>query len=1268
VIGRSRRWLLAISLVLALLAVLAIVAIALGISLDASRWRDAAANQASQVIGRPVALHGAMRLTLGRRLQLKLEDVRVAGAAGFEASELAALREVAVGFDFLDLLRGVARPRSVEVAHAVLNLERPAEGRGNWAANAPRPTGVAPLELDFGDLHIQRASVNYHDARSGQRRSAELQEIQASSAADGALRVSLRGRVDTGPELDLKLTGGPLRLPFDAAPWPYTLEVRAESGRLHATGAFDAGQGELRAEFEATLDQPALLGRALGLEWHELDAMSLRGAARARADEIELGALRGTLAGSEVSGALSLILSGPRPRLGGTLQFGELDPGPWIAALDAAPRTGAGARWRSLALRDPLPFDTELELRVGRVLGLPLEVRDATIALHGDAAGLRAPLSASVSGVQLAGELKLVSSAEPPALSLELATREQARGAVARVRWVAQGVEGSIGSLELRLSGRGATLGEWARDLEAQLTATGISASLPAVAARRPTHLHVDRLNLRAGRGERLRGEARAVLGGEPVAISLQGGRLTELQATGRLPIELSASSAPATLRLATELHAGSGAGTAPVRFDLRAPRSGGLARWLGVAPDSTLPVQLSGRLGLGPGTWRVDDARLALGRTRLDLEASGARAPAHALTQVRVRGGPIDLPELLSLRSAAAQGAGGPALPGAGASTDVQVELQQVALGSTTLHELRGTARLRNGVLLPARFSARLNDTAIEGVAEADLRAAPWARLEVSAREIELGPLLRDLGVADGTITGHADSLQATLRVWGREPREWIDGAELKARVSGGRLALRASPQRPEAELQLREATLALPPGGVLALHLDGSVEDLPMLAELRGGTLAQMLSERGTLPLLVSVQALQTRVLLEGTATLPLGGTTDLQLKASGERLDRLDRVLPIELPAWGPWSITGPLRVSREGVQTQGLELRVRDSLMHAEGRIDLRATRPELELRLRSPRLALEDFPLPLRDTSMREGPRRPMDATRTVAEHADRLLAARWLRTFDARIDTQADAVIGSGGEVATAQLRAQLKGGRLHVGPARLALPGGSIRASLSGEAKPDSLDFAIAADFDRFDYAFLPGQGAGSGGLLSMNMQLHGNAPTMTSMPLHARGQVDLAAWPDDLRSSAFDLWSANLLLRVITLAAPTAPPRLNCLVGRFDFHDGIVREDRLIVDTTEVRILGDGEVDLASGELAFVFRPRAKGFAMFNLQQPLRVTGTVSEQRIGLDPRDTPEALARLVFSPILWLFERWTLGPLPRDGADVCTDPLRPAPAPA
>jgi uncharacterized protein involved in outer membrane biogenesis len=1271
---RWRRWAIALVLPVALIILVAILAVAAGVSIDASRWRDTATQRASAMFGRPVALHGPLRVTLGRGPVLLIGDARVLSPEGFQATELATLGEARVAFDLLDLLRGKVRPRSIEAVDLTVHLERRADGRGNWTAQTSSPPGAAPTDLDLGEVRIQRATVHWHDERTAARRVIDLAALSAGTAADGGLQLSLSGRVDASPQVELKLEGGPVRVLLEGdAPWPFMLDARSSAGRLRADGALDASHKQLRAQFDAALDDPALLARQFGLDPPPLGAAALRGIASLGTTAIQLTELRGTIAGSELAGEFALNWAGPRPRLTGAAHVSQFDFGPWIgprAASPAARREDGGAGWQTVALRASAPIDTELDLRLDQGLGLPLELRDATLAIRSDAAGLRAPLSATVAGVNVAGEIKLGAAEATPALSVQLATRDQPLGAVVQSLWQVPELEGVLGRLELRLSGRGETLGAWAQELDASMLVTDLSAALRRPQDKEPVAVRLDRLALRATRSEGLRGEGRAVLAGERVALAIRGGRLVDLLGAGALPLEVEARAAPATLRIATELSAAPSVSAGPLRFDFRARRSGELAAWLPVAPDSTLPIALRGRLRLSDEAWRLDQTTLVLGRSDLRLEGSGPRGGGAAVTTLNARGALLDVAQLLSLRSATApQGrAAAPALPDFAARVDLDLQLQQVLLGQTTLRDVRAQARMRHGHLLPAALSGRLGDTAFEGVAELDLRAEPLGRLELSARAVELGPLLRELQLADGLVAGRAESVQASVQARGSHWSDLVEGAALHARLSGGELIVRATPQGERAELKLRTADIEIPHGGRMAARLEGSIQGTPVQVEARSGTLAQVLRGRDRLPLELSARTPGTQLSLDGTLGLPLGTIADLRLRASGGRLDTLGGLSPVALPAWGPWSIEGPVRATPLRVDLAGVEVRLGNSRLRADAELNLTGQRPQLDLRVVSARVELDDFPRPPRAAQEPRPQRSAIGTARDVTQLTGELLVAQWLRGFDANVDVHASEVVSSDGLVAEAALRARLNQGRLDVGPATLTLPGGSARLSMSSELKANGLDFALAADVDRFDYGFIAaGKGGGAEwhGLVSTRLQLHGSAPSLDAIPLHARGQVDLAVWPNDLRTGQFDLWTVNLLLRVTNLFMPTTPSRLNCIVGRFNFNDGLITEDQLIIDTAAVRIRGAGQVDLESEELDFVFRPRAKGFAVFRLQQPLRVTGTVSDQRIGTDPRDTPEAVLRLIGSPILWPLERLTLGPLPRDGADVCTDPLRAAP---
>jgi hypothetical protein len=228
-----------------------------------------------------------------------------------------------------------------------------------------------------------------------------------------------------------------------------------------------------------------------------------------------------------------------------------------------------------------------------------------------------------------------------------------------------------------------------------------------------------------------------------------------------------------------------------------------------------------------------------------------------------------------------------------------------------------------------------------------------------------------------------------------------------------------------------------------------------------------------------------------------------------------------------------------------------------------------------------------------------------------------------------------------------------------------LNLPGGGMRLAMSYDLKQSEVDFQVAARVERFDYGIIARRlkrADDLSGLFSLNLDISGRAPSLDSTLHHANGTVDIAVWPKELRSGVFNLWSANLVLALLPLLDPGQTPQVNCIVGRFDLRDGIVTDDLFLIDTTSLRILGDGHADLRSEELAFVFRPRAKGLRLFRLQTPLRVSGTLSDQRIGVDQSDVFPSVLRMIASPALVPIEYFTLGPLPRDGADVCIDPLR------
>ena len=74
------------------------------------------------------------------------------------------------------------------------------------------------------------------------------------------------------------------------------------------------------------------------------------------------------------------------------------------------------------------------------------------------------------------------------------------------------------------------------------------------------------------------------------------------------------------------------------------------LARWLGFAPESNLPLALHGRLRVD-GEWRLDDTTLKLGRSELDVNAHHTLRDGESIIIAAVSSRLIDTRELRTLR-----------------------------------------------------------------------------------------------------------------------------------------------------------------------------------------------------------------------------------------------------------------------------------------------------------------------------------------------------------------------------------------------------------------------------------------------------------------------------------------------------------------------------------------------------------------------------------------------------------------------------------------
>jgi len=271
-----------------------------------------------------------------------------------------------------------------------------------------------------------------------------------------------------------------------------------------------------------------------------------------------------------------------------------------------------------------------------------------------------------------------------------------------------------------------------------------------------------------------------------------------------------------------------------------------------------------------------------------------------------------------------------------------------------------------------------------------------------------------------------------------------------------------------------------------------------------------------------------------------------------------------------------------------------------------------------------------------------------------------------LRRFDAFVDVQVEQVLSGADRLGDGRLTAQVNGGRASIGPAVVnVVDGGTMTFTATYEPTPTDVSLAVGAFVEKFDYGVLARRakpGTDIGGAFSLRMELASRAPTLDQVMAHADGTIDIAVWPKRLASGVFDLWAVNVFAALIPEVDPATTSRVNCAVGRFDIRNGKLTQDAILIDTSRMRVTGEGGVDFRDETLGFRLQPRAKDPQLFSLATPVEVSGTLADPKVGASAGAVLGSIARFVGSAILFPLYLLPQGKVPHDGADICIDPIR------
>lgn len=240
----------------------------------------------------------------------------------------------------------------------------------------------------------------------------------------------------------------------------------------------------------------------------------------------------------------------------------------------------------------------------------------------------------------------------------------------------------------------------------------------------------------------------------------------------------------------------------------------------------------------------------------------------------------------------------------------------------------------------------------------------------------------------------------------------------------------------------------------------------------------------------------------------------------------------------------------------------------------------------------------------------------------------------WLRRFNARVDIRADELVYEDVSLTSVSVPVRLNEGGLKIASARARLLDGSADFSATiGVEKTGGFDIDTTLEVDRLETAELlesinvdPRMIAGVQGRL----ELHAHVARLGDFLAQCDGRLQMTADNGSLSKALTQLGDADLVDLMLPDSSDRERTPLLCAAADFSIESGVLRTRTLIIDTPDVKFVGDGSISLSNGSVDMRITPHGKDFSLLSAEAPVRIRGTLENPDASLA---TGEALVSLL-----------------------------------
>lgn len=537
-------------------------------------------------------------------------------------------------------------------------------------------------------------------------------------------------------------------------------------------------------------------------------------------------------------------------------------------------------------------------------------------------------------------------------------------------------------------------------------------------------------------------------------------------------------------------------------------------------------------------------------------------------------------------------------------------------------------------------------------------------SNVNITVENVNLGLLLDELGLISGQ-DALTEKIHIKAKLHGSNLAELYELAEISLLLDKGYWTLQSAETGQKQKLLFTKASSFTSWNKPVELHVDGELADKAIKIDFKTNRLFEFFDETKKLDVDLKANFADSYASMKGALDLPIKTKQfNLDITLNVKNLGKLNSIINADFPPFNDMSLSGNLIANTKGFVLKSAKVAIGDSQFQSSIVIQTNTAKPTWIISLYSQQIQLDDF---LFDDWNIEQPNTA--AEKDSKQRYDERNALRLLRQLEnlARnprsnfdLNVKLDKVFSGETLLGKARYQFHLRDNAINLNNVDTEIPGGRITGSVSFEIEDDEVTGHATLNIDKLDYGIttrLFDPKSEIDGVISANVDLQLRGSDITRVLNKATGQIDIAVWPKNTKPArALNLWATNLYL-ILLPELKKKESLVNCMVGLMDMDEGKMKEELFAIDTTQLWIYGNINVDFEQEYVELSLFPQSKTARLFSLQTPIRAQGSFTDFGLLLNPIDLTETYISFITSPLHVPARRIFGDKISKDGSSIC-----------